>query len=327
MKTEEPEAQGIAERLTEASRRFAQSATSAYASENWEVFCLHLATAVEQLLKAVLAGVHPSFIADPTGGFDSLLHLCGEGARAAKPEPLGALRTITTKESFTRVARVIDHYEEPGDGVKLLIEMRNSVVHAGDHANTQVEIVLADVARFVPQLLLARGLTPDQYWGDSMQMVTEHAQRRLTAIEASYERKLQAARDRLQILIDQMGEDSALEAYVASVTPDGLAEPFDAAPVKCPACGYEGLISGTADPVWEADWDVGDGIAYIAGAYLSRIRLLSPWFKCRVCGLSLAPSQLPFAGLDSFAITDREYDLSEATRFYERQEAEDFADY
>ena len=72
----------IAERLLASSTHFARSATTAYADEAWETFYLHLGTAVEHLIKAVLADANPSYIADPKAGFDSLLHLTGMGQKA-----------------------------------------------------------------------------------------------------------------------------------------------------------------------------------------------------------------------------------------------------
>jgi hypothetical protein len=107
----------VAERLLDSSTSFAQSSIAAYVAESWEVFHLHLATAIEQLAKAALADKHPTLLADPRGDFDSLLHLSGLGHFAQKPEYL--IRTITASEAIQRLGRVVDDYRAPGRRVAL----------------------------------------------------------------------------------------------------------------------------------------------------------------------------------------------------------------
>lgn len=89
----------IATRLLASSTLFVRSAVDAYASESWETFYLHLGTAVELLIKAVLADAHPSFIADPKADFDSLLHLSG---LATKPAGVRLLRLFGPSPSPRR---------------------------------------------------------------------------------------------------------------------------------------------------------------------------------------------------------------------------------
>ncbi len=138
--------------LLRSSSAFARSAIAAYVDESWDVFYLHLATAVEQLVKSALAQVHPSFIADTTGSFDSLLHLCGMGDRARTPDFVSAVRTISVTEALKRVGRVVDGYQEPGTLVYVLLDTRNEIVHAGHDTRQEGEAVLGDVARYVPPL-------------------------------------------------------------------------------------------------------------------------------------------------------------------------------
>ena len=189
----------VADQLMDSSKFFARSAATAYSAESWDTFYLHLATAVEQLVKSVLAAAHPSFIADTRASFDSLLHLCGLGDRAKTPDFIAAVRTITVSQALERVARLVDGYRSPSPRVLLLLEMRNGIVHAGHRERGGGEAVLmGDVAQYVEQLLGARGLMSDEYWGDSAEMVAAHMKRRLGAIEASYQRRLQAAKARVR---------------------------------------------------------------------------------------------------------------------------------
>jgi hypothetical protein len=306
----------VADRLVLSSIDFAQSAVGAYCGESWEIFYLHLAIAIEQVLKAVLAAQHPSLIADARG-FDSLLHLCGLGHHAKTPEFARAVRTITANEALDRVSRFVDDYQQPPARVRLLLEVRNAIAHAGHAERGEAEAVLGDTAEYVEQLLPALCLTGATFWGDSAELVSDHAKRRLNEREASYARRLQAAKERFARLSADM-EPAAMEAVVAASEPAGPNDTFDAVPAACPACRHNGDLWGDPEPEWEADWDVSDGQAWSPGAYVSRIELQGAEFKCGVCGLSLGPSLLPFAGLERVSLTPNEYDIADATRYFER---------
>lgn len=314
---------GVAGGLVRSSTSFARSAISAYAAESLDVYYLHLATAVEHLVKGVLAGVHPSFIADPRGGFDSLLHLSGMGDRAVTPNFVGAVQTITITEALKRVARVVDDYKEPGAYVAVLLEARNGIVHAGQTPGQEGGMVLGDVARYVPTLLAAIGLSEADYWGDAADLVAQHAQRRLNEIEALFERQLQAARDRYASVIKHRPK-VALAAFLAAVEPRGPADDFTSFPVTCPACERQGILSGTPEPEWEPDWDYADGQSYIAGMYVDSITLRTSGFECPVCRLTLEDATLELAGLDTVTFRDAAFDSHLAYAHFRRIEAEDW---
>jgi hypothetical protein len=318
-------AASVGDRLLATSARFARSAAAAYSNEEWDVFYLHLATAVEQLVKAVLARAHPSFIADvrpnSRDGFDSLLHLCGYGNRARTPDFVAAVRTITASEALERVGLLVDGYQPPSALVGLLLRARNGIVHVGHQERAEGDAILGDVARYLGPLLSSQGLDPRDYWGDSATMVAVHAKRRLDANEARYRRRLQAAKDQYARLVSRMDEHG-LAAYRAAVAPALPAEPYDSTLAECPACGETGLITGFPDVDWEADWDYGDGEAYVAGAYVSRIHLTADAFRCRVCGLDLGLDDLGFAGLARITLSDDDCDLSGATAYFGGQVAD-----
>lgn len=308
--------------LLASSQRFSQSATAAYAAEQWDVFYLHLATAVEQLVKAALADAHPSFIADPNATFDSLLHLAGFGKRAKTPETVGVVRTITITQALERVPRLIDNYRQPGPLVRVLLDTRNAIVHIGHDPKAKGDAILAGVARFVTPLLAALQLEPDLYWGESWPMVHEHDQRRLSELEALFIRRVQAAKDNYRHRTEGM-DDAARAAFIAAVETTSASESFELVPAECPACGNQGALVGDATPEWEPDWDYGDGQAYVAGTYISSIELTGHAFDCRACNLSLDADLLPSAGLDSKTLTEKEWDVSSATSYYERLDHED----
>lgn len=170
------------------------------------------------------------------------------------------------------------------------------------------------------------GVDPSEYWGESAGTVADHAQRRIGAIEATFKRRVQAAKNDYTRKTDSM-DAAGLAAYLAAVAPPPPSEPFDSAPATCPACGEQGLLSGTPEPDWEANWDVGDGEPYAAGAYVSTIELQASAFECRACGLTLGAPFLGLADFEEIALTEDDFDVSEATAFFQRQLAEDDWDY
>jgi len=317
---------GVADQLIKSSSAFASSAVSAYCEESWDVFYLHLATALEQLLKAVLASTHPSLIADGRADFDSLLHLCGLGRRAKVPEFWRAVRTISASEAVARVERLAEDYEQPTPRIALLLHVRNSLVHCGQLERGEAQAVLGDVARFASQLLLRLDISHDKYWGEAASLVLEHMRRQLSALEASYARRLQSARERLTRLTEMM-EPAALGAYVAAATPVPLSSDFDAVAVECPVCGHAGELAGSPEPEWEADCDVSDGEAYVVGIGVSSITLKGDSFYCGVCGLSLPAWELPMAGMARIELTQDDYDGLDATRYFEQDLHDDPWDY
>ena len=287
----------------------------AYADGDWEMFHLHLATAVEQLVKGVLACAHPALIADPTGSLDSLLHLCGLSQRARTPEWV-AVRTISVTEALRRAPRIVDDYLPPPPEVITLLDSRNAIVHSGQNARQESEAILGAVARFVTPLLVAAAIDWAEYWGESSDLVADHAEMHLTDEEAMYQRQLLAARERYKTVLAM--DNSARQAFLAAVEPAGSSEEFDSFPAVCPACGNLGMASGDPDPEWEADWDYGDGEAYVAGASVGHIRLRVADFRCPACQLTLDRQTLPAADMASITLDRNDYDVAHASYFFAR---------
>ena len=313
----------LASALLQKSIFFGQSAAAAYSSESWDVFYLHLATSVELLAKSVLAAAHPSFIADTRAGFDSLLHLSGFGSRAKTPET-AAVRTITPSEALERVGRLVDNYREPSSHIRALIETRNGIVHGSRRGRGESDLILGEVAQYVSQLLATSGISHEEFWGTSAEMVAEHAGRRLDALEASYQRKVQAAKNRFAQITSPM-EETSMAAFLAAVAAPSPAPPYDAIPARCPACGQEGELTGSGEASdWEADYDDDGGIPYVDGIYVSSITFSAGRFRCGACGLQLERDELDIPDLGYVILTTEQYDVSEASDYFARLAQEDW---
>ena len=63
------------------------------------------------------------------------------------------------------------------------------------------------------------------------------------------------------------------------MSPGPPSEPYDWAPAECPACGETGVVTGSPEPSWEADFDSEGGVPYVDGVYVDSIRLATSGFK------------------------------------------------
>jgi hypothetical protein len=301
--------------LLASSQVFARSAVTAYSTESWEFFYLHLATALEHLAKSVLVSADPVLIADSRADFETQLHLTGYGHKATTPD-LGSVRTISLTEALERAGRLIENYKKPQAGVRLLIEARNGFVHLGQRSKVAAELVLGDVADCLDQLLAERGAKSADYWGEAADLVAEHRGKRLDAIEASYRRRIQAAKDRYSAKFADM-DDATRRVVITALTQVDVAADFSEVPRDCPACDEVGtLYVSLAEPTWEPDYD-SDGD--VTGMYVESIRIFGLEFGCRVCGLNLDDRELELAGMGELTLAEGEFDTQVAQEAFEEE--------
>src|SRR5438874_28233 len=93
-------------RLQESSRRWMATGLEAFSSGegSFDFAVHHHGVALEHLLKAYLASLHPALIVEPKD-FDSMLHATGHSDRAKRPSTRS--KTIGLFEAFVRVKRLL----------------------------------------------------------------------------------------------------------------------------------------------------------------------------------------------------------------------------
>jgi hypothetical protein len=161
-----PAEDDLSARLARSSGEFAVSALAAMSEGKHSVFLLHAATALEHLAKATLAARHPSLIAVAAkDNFESLLLLVGE-SKVAKP---GAkIRTIGSREALDRAARYASSCET--EDLRLLILVRDGVVHLADASSATVNEVLVPYLKASEELRELLGIDRAAYWGGFVEL-------------------------------------------------------------------------------------------------------------------------------------------------------------
>jgi hypothetical protein len=260
------------------------------AGEDLDFAIHHVGVAIEHLLKAYLATLHPALVVDGRD-FDSLLHATGYGDRASKP--LSGIKSIMGAEAFKRCRLLLKtDMRISEDGYQPLLDARNGVSHIGyhDHDKARENLIIAfRVAEPLLKKLGAAAPTSSKrggpaygFWGtfDTLRinLLDEHA----SEVKVRYEMKIANARRTLKGL----RLDREIMTRIAAQHRND-----DDWPVDCPVCGYAGTLSG----------DIGiegteDG---------SRVVVMFPrWFGCNVCDLDLGADEFGFAGLPYEVQTD-----------------------
>lgn len=285
------------------SEKFARSSVGAYRDDDFPVFYLHAATALELLLKSYLASQNPALIADTQRseeGFHSLLHLCGLG-KHAKPSKV---RTVSATEAYARTRTLFRQGLPPLDQnemLRTLFMVRNGVVHLGSEGKTDTHLVLAAYSTATDSLLAEMSQNREHYWDTTLSMVDLHQRQGIEKATARAHRRIDRARQHNLQMIQEIGQD-AYGAFLASRRPT-LLKNHRVAYLPCPACGEKARA---------------DGYPYVTAWYGQcpiEIELEVESFKCDVCGLHLDRDDLLAVEIDAYPILSEgeDFDGDEAT--------------
>lgn len=296
------ESDSLNRQLTASAVQFAQSGLRAR-TDDPRIFLLHIATALEQLLKAMLASLHPSLIASPNH-FDSLLHLSGHAQHAK--QDASRLRTITMSEALIRAGQVLPALANLQGDLKFLAETRNGIVHVGRFDSDDEIQVLLPFLKACERLVEATpGIEREELWGEYVDLADRYLKESAEAAELTVLDAIARARRAFGtrfVGLNAKTKAAVIAGIVATYEP----EKYEQSVVDCPACGELALIGGAYETEWEPDFEVGDeGEVWSPGATLV-VTFHPGYLECRVCGLELdGDDQLAAAEIEeSWAIED-----------------------
>ncbi|MFJ8405790.1 hypothetical protein ACIQ9K_35695 [Streptomyces microflavus] len=263
-----------AEQLALSSGKWMTAAFAAFvdgpSSEDMAVH--HAGVATEHLLKAFLAGIHPSLIVD-SKDFPSLVYAAGRGGLLQVRE--SRVKTIQLGEAYTRAQKLLKGKIPPRPDPWPLADARNGVAHAGYHDRAEVIQVFTSSIKVIDPLLVELGIGP-QYWGDHKALHDELLIEGVEAARVRVEQKLARAR---RVFMQRYGhiDEKQRKLVVTStvaITAPGYIE--HAEPTSCPACPSTGLLAGALFLDSER-----------------HVVVLSPAiFHCSACDLRLGPEEL-----------------------------------
>jgi hypothetical protein len=277
------------DQLIKRSTSAGQRAIRHYLSEEYDQFLVQAAASFEQLGKARLAAIHPSLIIDRD--FDSFLHVCAAGKHAKRPP--WNIRTINATEVLTRCTQLHPGLNDFNSRLRLLADFRNSAIHLGEIIETERKEIFHTFLASTSLVVDEMGIRREEFFGEFADLVAAHLDKSLAEVNRVVAENIARAKTNYHQKFGSL-DSVHVESIVKSVESRYSPSKYEEILVKCPACDKQGLVTGSFDVEWEADYD-DDGSA-VAGYPV--VTLAPSSFICNLCGLTLADtSELKAAGL------------------------------
>jgi hypothetical protein len=284
-----PAATPIAHHLARTAEKYTLRSVDCFATGEFTDFHIFAGFALEQAMKARLAGENPAFIA-PERDFNhaALLWKSRDNIHLLP----ATVRTVTGVAAFNRVVALESEFERYRRPVTDILSFRNGEAHLGRSGSVDDEAALVAFLDIIGALLR---VPPKDFWGGHADFVSALVDETATKLKKAVETRLAGARVKL----------TALNADVFSAWLDEaerqarlwVADDDEALEGECPVCGATCLLQGENHVEFDVEFDHHDGVAVGATAYLEfRARRL----RCFACELELeTPEELEEAGLDT----------------------------
>jgi|ERR1700722_12454317 len=293
------------DKLLKQSAGAAQRGIRHYLDEEYDQFLIHAAHSLELVGKARLATIHPSLIVDRD--FDSLLHVCAAGKHAKRPP--WNIKTITATEVLARCIQLHPGLRDFSGRLGLLAAYRNSAVHFGEIVAEEKEEIFNSFIAATSLITDEMGIKRTDFFGESAELVASRLDASLEKVNRDVAERLTRAVIMFKRRFSEL-DNAQLEVVLKSVEAGYPVDKYERRLIDCPACGKQGLISGTCDVDWQADIDY-DGS--VSGAY-AVVTMTASGFSCGFCGLTLDDAaELKAAGLS----TTIDVDDADPEDFYE----------
>jgi hypothetical protein len=264
----------LLKRSSEAARR----AIVHYLASEHDQFLMQAALSFELAGKARLASIHPSLIVDRD--FDSFLHVCAAG-KHAKRAPWN-IKTITASEVLARAVQLLPQLNEFRPRLTLLAEYRNSAIHLGEVVEDEKKEIfhafLASVSLLSDDMANSRA----DFFGIYEELVAKHLDDSLAEANRAVAEKLAHARNVFALRYAALNPEQ-MGLVARPIQLSYPTEKYERILQDCPACGNQGLLSGTYSVDWEADYDDEGGPS---NAY-AVVTLTASGFTCGFCDIDL----------------------------------------
>ncbi|MEV7201525.1 hypothetical protein [Streptomyces griseoluteus] len=290
--------------LGKAQLYFSRAASHPHAEDD-EV-ALWILLGLEFLLRAPLAKVHPTLLADPTG--DSIMHAAGYHTKDPK--------SIQSSGVISRLTLVIDEFAERVGEAKLLLSLRNGELHSSESPLAIAQDQwLPHFIRVADTLCKHLGLKTEDVVGADIvahgRNLVDVEDKRLghevnIRIKAAKEffSKLRAdeVEARIRFATSGVGRDTLVSKYLESVTVGAGQLAFER--VACPACECRVPLRLEAVRTTK-EWLEGDQVK-------SETVHIARELLCPICELRLSTTaELGVAGIRQQFVIERSEELAE----------------
>lgn len=238
-----------ATRLQASSQRWMTTGLAAFSEgdHSFDFAVHHLGVALEHLLKAYLASLHPALVTEASD-FDSLLHATGHGNRARPPST--RTKTIGLALAFNRVKKLLPRQITVTDSeFEPVLAARNGVAHAAHFDPDEVRAVLTTCVRIADPTLAELGASPEQYWGDYLQLRDQLVDEHATELRVIVAVKMAKAKAVYLRRINGLASEQR-RRLVAEVCAANPYSSDDDERMSCPVCEGYGRLHGIADIAW-----------------------------------------------------------------------------
>lgn len=284
------------ESLLHAARADARQALEQYADPDSSVrlrAAVSAGSAVEALLKAVLAQTLPSLLAE-RGDVHTQLILSGlPGARGKSyldcrtVGGLEAMRAVTVAKPSLMLAE---------DDVKRALSVRNAATHLSILTTADLKAGIRSMVATI-EVLLPSLATPMDFWG---QALLPHAETLREAVADQRMERVEEAKSLARVRLEKLKivGQSAFEAMAELLDAKGYQDEVEGETARvahrCPVCEYSGWLSGFVERSnlhYSHEDDYGAPRAWVDRT------LDVAEFSCEVCGLYLRSAEVRLAGL------------------------------
>lgn len=257
-----------------------------------------LGLAVEMLAMARVASADPALLA--TGSHPQSRVMLSR-ANLDGLIDIKALRTIHAREAVG-IIELLDPGFSSGDDARGIIDFRNAAVHLARVDVDKMEALVGALVRFVGEVHRSFGPATDAEFWEQHHLELVQALREVAAdrAELRYEALKAAARARLQVVLIDLSSSQAevqlkgLEKHPARLSP-AFESRHEVERRECPACGRQAYLHFSLEFLEDFEERVEfqrEGWPDVWVEVSARWEPVA--LECRVCGLRLDKSLLPF---------------------------------